>query len=289
MSRKITLVLLVLLLAAAPVFAQFNLTDSNPDAPLFYSVPYIGLSFPEGEEEDDQIQSIRNNEFFLEIQRLTKLAYDTFDFCDYDASMGFAEEAMRYAELSDEYVSTQLIAEAKRLLEWADENNIVSRYANNYNEAKNYYEAGVALHSEEEFGDAISSSINAIGILASFQGRVIVSVVAATTSTSADSSSSSLPEQYTVRTWARERDCLWNIAGYSWVYGDPWQWKTLYEANKSKLPDPDNPNLIEPGMVLDIPVIKGETRQGMWQAETNTTTTTNNTSRSNWRPPTPRQ
>jgi nucleoid-associated protein YgaU len=59
---------------------------------------------------------------------------------------------------------------------------------------------------------------------------------------------------------------LWNIAGYSWVYNEPEKWRLLYEANKSKLPEPDNPNLIEPGMVLDIPSDKGETRQGMWES-----------------------
>ena len=75
---------------------------------------------------------------------------------------------------------------------------------------------------------------------------------------------STLPAQYTVRTWANERDCLWNIAGYSWVYGDPRRWTDLYNANRARLPDPSNPDLILPGMVLDIPSIRGETRQGMW-------------------------
>jgi nucleoid-associated protein YgaU len=42
-------------------------------------------------------------------------------------------------------------------------------------------------------------------------------------------------------------------------------WKVLYNANKSKMPDPNNPDLIEPGMVIDIPSVKGETREGMWR------------------------
>jgi hypothetical protein len=285
MSRKVILVLFILALATAPVFAQFNLSDSGLYVPLFYSVPYIGLSLDD--EEEQVVEGIRNNEFYLESVRLTKLAYDTYDFGDYDASTGFAEEAMRYASLSDEYVSSQLIAEAKRLLDWADENNIAARYANNYNEAKNYYEAGVALHAEEEWNDAIASSINAIGILSAFQGRTTYTTVAV--STPAAGSSSSLPRQYIVRTWAREKDCLWNISAYSWVYGDPWQWKTLYEANKSKMPDPNNPNLIEPGMVIDIPAAKGESRQGTWEASGSAAPAAdNNTQRSNWRPPTPR-
>jgi hypothetical protein len=75
-----------------------------------------------------------------------------------------------------------------------------------------------------------------------------------------------LPAQYTVRTWQGERDCLWNIAGYSWVYGDSSKWRLLYDANKSKMPEAENPDLIEPGMVLDIPSIKDETRYGVWQS-----------------------
>jgi tetratricopeptide (TPR) repeat protein len=73
-----------------------------------------------------------------------------------------------------------------------------------------------------------------------------------------------LPAIYTVREWDVHGDCFWNIAGYPWVYNDPHRWRTLYEANKAKLPNPNNPNLVEPGTVLTIPSIKGETRQGSW-------------------------
>jgi hypothetical protein len=70
-----------------------------------------------------------------------------------------------------------------------------------------------------------------------------------------------------VRRWSDTGDCFSAIAGWSWVYGDPYQWRTLYEANRDKLPDPDNPHLIRPGMVLNIPSLKGEVRQGMWDPE----------------------
>jgi nucleoid-associated protein YgaU len=76
-----------------------------------------------------------------------------------------------------------------------------------------------------------------------------------------------LPAQYTVRQWTNAKDCLWNIAGRPWAYGDPHQWRLIYNANKSRMSDPDDPNLIEPGMVLDIPSLKGETRQGMWDPD----------------------
>jgi nucleoid-associated protein YgaU len=77
-----------------------------------------------------------------------------------------------------------------------------------------------------------------------------------------------LPAQYTVRSWSVYRDCFWNIAGRPWVYGDSRKWRILYDANRTKLPEPGNPDLILPGMILDIPSIQGETRRGMWNEKT---------------------
>jgi len=58
------------------------------------------------------------------------------------------------------------------------------------------------------------------------------------------------PSVYTVGTWEKDRDCLWNIAGKDYIYNDPWKWKRIYKANADKIKDPD---LIYPGQVLDIP------------------------------------
>ena len=226
MSRKILFAFFILLLAV-PVFGAVEDEDSNE------------IFIPEG---------IQNNQFFRESLRLARLAMETYDFGDYDASAGFAEEAIRYADLSDEFVAVQLIAEARRLLNWAESNNIPSRFPIDYAESKNYYEISVIAHANDDWDESIRASTRSIGIMTMLQ-----------TGGPAD-----LPSQYTVRTWANERDCLWNIAGYSWVYGDPWRWRDLYNANRSRLPDPNNPDLIEPGFILDIPSIRGETRQGMW-------------------------
>ncbi len=48
----------------------------------------------------------------------------------------------------------------------------------------------------------------------------------------------------------RKGECLWVIAGYSETYRDPYKWQKIYEANQGKI---QNPNLIFPGQVLDIP------------------------------------
>jgi hypothetical protein len=73
-----------------------------------------------------------------------------------------------------------------------------------------------------------------------------------------------LPAQYTVRLWKETGDCFTAISAMPFIYGDSKQWRALYEANKHKLPRPNNPNLIYPGTVLDIPSLKGEERSGMW-------------------------
>jgi len=255
MNRKISLVLIIALFVAVSAFAETDF-DLDIKIPVFKSVTFYAVA-ADGEGEAI-ITSISNNEFYLESLRLTKLALETYEFGDYDASAGFAEEAIRYAQLSDEYVSVQLIAEAKRLLDWADANNIKTRHPRDYDESKEYYEISVAAHSNESWPESIDAAISSIEILSALESGV------ARTASRTTGEISPLPSQYTVRTWASVKDCLWNIAGQTWAYNDPWQWRTLYEANKSKMPEPDNPDLIEPGMILDIPSIRGETRQGMW-------------------------
>jgi len=77
----------------------------------------------------------------------------------------------------------------------------------------------------------------------------------------------SFPAQYKVRSWKDYKDCFWNIAAKPWVFNDPRKWRLLYEANKDRLPNPDNPNLILEGMILIIPSINGEIRDGMWDKD----------------------
>ncbi|MCL2196558.1 MAG: LysM peptidoglycan-binding domain-containing protein [Treponema sp.] len=258
MSRKITIVLFISIFFTVSAFAH-DVPEIDIKIPVFKPAAYFAVAV--GEDEAAIPDGIANNKFYLESLKYNRLAMEMYEIGDYDASAGFAQDAIRYAELSDEFVADQLITEAKRLIAWADKNNIAARFPNNYNEGVNQYEIAVASQSNEEWNDAITAAIRAIEIFAAFEsGRPIT-----TTTTVAASSSRGLARQYTVRTWRVERDCLWTIAGYPWVYNDPWKWKVLYDANKDKMPEPANPDLIEPGMVLEIPSIQGESRQGMWR------------------------
>lgn len=48
----------------------------------------------------------------------------------------------------------------------------------------------------------------------------------------------------------KKGECLWYIAGYDQIYGNPLKWPLIYKANKDKI---KNPDLIYPGQVLTIP------------------------------------
>lgn len=47
-----------------------------------------------------------------------------------------------------------------------------------------------------------------------------------------------------------EGECLWRISGHEDVYGDPYRWSDIYEANQNQIADPD---LIYPGQRFTIP------------------------------------
>jgi nucleoid-associated protein YgaU len=227
--------------------------------------------------------SLRNNRYYMESLRLTDLAQESYELGDYDRSTRYAEEALRYAQLSDEYVALQLkikeadeaIAAAKSRIEWAAQIGAAQTNPDEYGAAEEAYGEAVAYREEEAWDNAIAAAHRVVDALAYIDGsapavadrpaRPVETPPPAVTPPPAETPVL-LPGQYTVRPWAISRDCLWNIAGRSWVYGDPHQWRLLYNANKAKLPDPNNPDLIEPGMVLDIPRIQDEIREGLWDA-----------------------
>jgi nucleoid-associated protein YgaU len=55
---------------------------------------------------------------------------------------------------------------------------------------------------------------------------------------------------YTVGTWAKDRDCLWNIAKKPDIYGDAFRWPKIWQKNREQI---KNPDLIFPGQILKIP------------------------------------
>jgi hypothetical protein len=266
--------------APAPAFSFAFLPEP------FIFLPLFSLAAVETDAPPVIPETIRNNQYYRESLRLTNLAKLSYNEGDYDASTNYAAEAIRYARLSDEYVALRLkmketndaIAAARARLDWASSVNASRRYPREFGEATNYYNTSLNLRRAEDWDGAIAAAYRVIEALASVKPEeppvepppVIVETPLVEPPPAREPPPPErvlLPAQYTVRPWSTFRDCLWNIAGRPWIYGDPTQWRLLYNANRSKMPDPNNPDLIEPGMVLDIPSIRGEERQGLWDAE----------------------
>jgi nucleoid-associated protein YgaU len=189
----------------------------------------------------------RENDYLLESRRLAKLAEEAFAEGHYDLSAEVANEAAWMAKQSDVYVA---ITAARRYLDQAAASGISARFPREYKEAEDWYKQSSKARDDEEWDIAI----DAAGMTAQLLERL----------GSSGTLPGALPATYTVRSWSVSKDCLWNIADL--IYGNPHLWTVLYNANKSKLPDPNNPDLLKPGIVLNIPSIKGEVRQGAWES-----------------------
>lgn len=55
---------------------------------------------------------------------------------------------------------------------------------------------------------------------------------------------------YTVGTWSKDRDCLWNIAKKPDMYNNAWLWPKIWQGNREMIKDPD---IIHPNQTLKIP------------------------------------
>lgn len=195
-----------------------------------------------------------NNEHYRESLRLKRLATEAFDYGDYDAAASYAADAARAAIRSDEYVALRLsmkaaddaLAAARARLDWAVSVGADKTYAAAFRDASEAFADGVAKRDAGDYEGAAAAARRALASLADATELA------------------PLPARYTVRPWAETKDCFWNIAAYPFVYGDPTKWPTLYQANKAKLRKPDNPDLLHVGIVLTIPSIRGEVREGAW-------------------------
>lgn len=195
-----------------------------------------------------------NNEFQRKSRSYSVLAQNAYDEGDYDAAVEYAREAEEYARLSAEFIEKMLaranaeqkLLKARTRLAWAKEHNADRYFPDAVKEASGYIGQAETNFTDENYPAAGADADKALAVLANV--REIVP----------------LPALYVVETWDATRDCLWNIAKNPAIYGDPFMWEKLYEANRQKLKRPANPHLILPGMSVVIPSIRGEYREGIY-------------------------
>ncbi len=200
-------------------------------------------------------QTLTDNSYYRKSVELRDLAKTAFDEGDYDAAADYAAQSQEYARLSDEYVAYMLsmdaaneaIKAAQERLDWAEGIQARRRFAEDFLQAEARLASAKAAYAEERYVDAKSD--------AEMVQFLLMGVTEGT----------DLPASYTVREFPVQTDCLWRIAALPFVYNDPLKWPELYRANKARLPDPSNPDLVRPGTVLVIPSLSGEYRWGAWE------------------------
>ncbi len=72
------------------------------------------------------------------------------------------------------------------------------------------------------------------------------------------------PRYYKVQDYSETKDCLWKIAEEKFVYNDPLKWIVLFDENKKRLINPDDPNVILKWKLIEIPSLNGEIREGIY-------------------------
>ncbi len=198
--------------------------------------------------------SYDNNEFQRKSRAYTRMAEKAYDEGEYDAAVEYARIAEENAQLSVRYIEKMilradvqtLLYRAHTRLTWAKEKKADLYFPGAYQSAAEAVFAGDELFAAEDFPGAKQLAEKALADLS-----VIREVVP-------------LPAYYRVEYWATTKDCLWNIAKNPAIYDDPFLWEKLYEANKEMLKQPGNPNLVMPGMMVKIPSLKDEYREGVY-------------------------
>jgi len=219
----------------------------------FALAPFSAAATEADAYESEYVRAFLNNQYLRENIRLIALAEERQRQGRYNDAVDYAREAIRFAQLSDDYIAMQLtirdtheaIAAAAARLEWARRSGAPTRYAGLYERAQSVFADALDAREREAWAAAMGFANQVVGILAG------VSPV--------------LPARFLVRTWEGTRDCLWNIAALPEIYGDGSRWQVLYQANSHRMPRPGNPHLIRPGMILDIPSIAGEVRYGIME------------------------
>ena len=198
--------------------------------------------------------SYKNNTYQKLADEYTKKAEIALDAGQYDDAVEYSKKAEENAELSRAYIEMMMarglaedtIKMAKNQIAYAEKIDAPNTFPMAYTSAKENLANAESSFEGEDYPKATEY---AKACLAALDGIRQVTP---------------LPEFYIVKPWAETKDCYWNISGRPYVYNNPLLWENLYQANKSNMPKPENPNLIHPGMKMKIPSHTDEYRSGTY-------------------------
>ncbi|MCR4790212.1 MAG: hypothetical protein K5839_03950 [Treponemataceae bacterium] len=198
--------------------------------------------------------SYTNNEFQKAARKYNMMAQQAYDEGEYDQAVEYTQLAMENAEKSKAYIEMMMAkneADKKLYLARAKQSEALKvrgdvNFPMAYSAGSKALESALAAYQNEDYKSATDYALEALEAFAPIKYIT------------------PLPQFYVVRPWAESKDCYWNISGRPYVYNNPVLWENLYQANKSKMRDPSNPDLILPGMKMEIPSIAGEYREGTY-------------------------
>lgn len=201
--------------------------------------------------------SYKNNTYQKLAEEYAKKADAALDAGEYDLSEEYARKAVENASLSKAFIDSMNaryhaqteIAAAEEKMRWAKSINAEAAFPTAYSAGQEALDNAKSAFEREDYESALKYARAVNEALAG-----VYEVVP-------------LPKFYVVRPWAENRDCYWNISGRKYVYNNPLLWENLYQANKGKMPRPNDPNLILPGMKMEIPSIAGELRDGTYDSK----------------------
>jgi nucleoid-associated protein YgaU len=200
--------------------------------------------------------SLSENPDYVKAKELNKMAQKAYSEGDYEKAYEYAEQARQHVAKADSYVAglalkskaNTLFYQASKRVEYAKAKDGKVTSSQTFKKAVSDLEIAKGALSSDQYEKSIEHSNK---VIEGLNGVV---------------PNSPLPKYYKVRLIPSKRDCLWRIAEYKFIYNNPWKWKIIYDANKSKLREPDNPNLIFPGQILVIPSQNGEFREGTYDS-----------------------
>ena len=198
--------------------------------------------------------SYKNNTYQKLADEYARKAEKALDAGQYEDAIEYSAKAEENAALSKAYIEAAMarneaekyLGLARNQVKWAESIDAPNTFPMAYTSAKDNLENAESSFEAEDYP---TTTEYAKQCLAALDGVKEVTP---------------LPEFYIVRPWAETKDCYWNISCRPYVYNNPLLWENLYQANKQKMPKPEDPNLIKPGMKMQIPSLTGEYRAGTY-------------------------
>lgn len=273
---KLIASVMICILPAWSLVAQESESSTNDQIPLDIVSESPTESSIEGdstEEEAEIPESPLDLELYQQAQNLKEEALQKLEAGEYESSIELSE---RSADLSvrARLLASELYAQLRANAFRRQAAAALERSSRNRNRSEDqealftdalaYYQDGLDLLDQEEYQTSIVAFQDTLAVLEVANSGASIESPAGSSSESSTLGQLILPAEYEVRLIPEDRDTLNKISGYPFVYGDRTEWQKLYEANRDRLRESDNPHLIFPEQVFVIPSIAGEIREGRW-------------------------